>query len=85
MLAKNQPRLTDPNPKPTPAWLGGEFMQLLKQKMFNECGVEVINMAIELDVKIPDAKLAKALASAAVANSDLERQTIEAGIVQVKA
>ena len=85
MLAKKQPRRTDPNPKPPPAWLGGEFMQLLIQEMFSECGVEVINMAIGLDVKIPDAKLAKALASAAVANSDLERQTIEAGIVQVKA
>jgi regulator of protease activity HflC (stomatin/prohibitin superfamily) len=41
-------------------------------------------MAIE-DVKIVDHELAKALASAAVANSALERQTIEAEIVQVKA
>ena len=41
-------------------------------------------MAIE-DVKIIDHELAKALASAAVANSDLERQTIEAEIVQVRA
>ena len=36
-------------------------------------------------MKIVDHELAKALASAAVANSALERQTIEAEIVQVKA
>lgn len=60
------------------------FMHLFREEMRNECGVEVINMAIE-DVKIVDGELAKALASAAVANSALERQTIEAEIVQVKA
>merc|ERR1719502_2329974 len=60
------------------------FMHLFKIEMRNECGVEVINMAIE-DVKIVDTELAKALASAAVANSSLERQMIEAEIVQVKA
>merc|ERR1719502_309913 len=60
------------------------FMHLFRREMRNECGVEVINMAIE-DVKIVDTELAKALASAAVANSSLERQMIEAEIVQVKA
>ena len=60
------------------------FMHLFRQEMRNDCGIEVINMAIE-DVKIVDHELAKALASAAVANSALERQTIEAEIVQVKA
>ena len=60
------------------------FMDVFRKEMRNEAGVEVINMAIE-DVKIIDHELAKALASAAVANSDLERQTIEAEIVQVRA
>jgi len=60
------------------------FMIQFKQEMREECGVEVINMAIE-DVKIVDSDLAKALASAAVANSALERQTIDAEIVQVRA
>jgi regulator of protease activity HflC (stomatin/prohibitin superfamily) len=60
------------------------FMVLFKKEMLEDCGVEVINMAIE-DVKIVDHDLAKALASAAVANSSLEKQTIEAEIVQVKA
>lgn len=88
-------------------------MVLFKKEMLEECGVQVINMAIE-DVKIVDHDLAKArcdappspsttisahrpraltarpcppqaLASAAVANSSLEKQTIEAEIVQVKA
>ena len=59
-------------------------MDVFRKEMRNEAGVEVINMAIE-DVKIIDHELAKALASAAVANSDLERQTIEAEIVQVRA
>lgn len=60
------------------------FMDMFRKEMINDCGIEVINMAIE-DVKIVDHELAKALASAAVANSALERQTIEAEIVQVKA
>jgi len=61
-----------------------DFMALFKEEMLHECGVEVINMAIE-DVVIVDHELARALASAAVANSALERQTIEAEIMQVKA
>lgn len=61
-----------------------KFMSLFKDEMLTECGVEVINMAIE-DVRIADHELAKALASAAVANSALEKQTIDAEVVQVKA
>ena len=59
------------------------FMTIFKSEMRNECGIEVMIMAIE-DAKIIDHELAKALASAAVANSALERQTIEAEILQVK-
>ena len=60
------------------------FMVLFKEEMLETCGVEVINMAVE-DARIVDHELAKGLAAAAVANSALEKQTIEAEIVQVKA
>jgi regulator of protease activity HflC (stomatin/prohibitin superfamily) len=60
------------------------FMVLFKEEMFDTCGVEVINMAVE-DARIVDQELAKALAAAAVANSALEKQNIESEIVQVKA
>jgi regulator of protease activity HflC (stomatin/prohibitin superfamily) len=60
------------------------FMVLFKEEMLRECGVEVINMAVE-DARIVDHELAKALAAAAVANSGLEKQNIDAEIVQVKA
>jgi regulator of protease activity HflC (stomatin/prohibitin superfamily) len=60
------------------------FMVLFKEEMFEKCGVEVLNMAVE-DARIVDQELAKSLAAAAVANSALEKQNIEAEIVQVKA
>ena len=60
------------------------FMVLFKEEMFGTCGVEVLNMAVE-DARIVDQELAKGLAAAAVANSALEKQNIEAEIVQVKA
>jgi regulator of protease activity HflC (stomatin/prohibitin superfamily) len=60
------------------------FMVLFKEEMYETCGVEVINMAVE-DARIIDHELAKGLAAAAVANSALEKQNIEAEIVQVKA
>ena len=60
------------------------FMVLFKEEMSETCGVEVINMAVE-DARITDPELAKGLAAAAVANSALEKQNIEAEIVQVKA
>ena len=60
------------------------FMVLFKEEMCETCGVEVINMAVE-DARIVDHELAKGLAAAAVANSALEKQNIEAEIVQVKA
>ena len=60
------------------------FMVLFKEEMFETCGVEVLNMAVE-DARIVDHELAKGLAAAAVANSALEKQNIEAEIVQVKA
>jgi len=60
------------------------FMVLFKEEMISECGVEVLNMAVE-DARIIDHELAKALAAAAVANSGLEKQNIDAEIVQVKA
>jgi len=60
------------------------FMVLFKEEMYETCGVEVINMAVE-DARIVDHELAKGLAAAAVANSALEKQNIEAEIVQVKA
>ena len=60
------------------------FMVMFKEEMSSSCGIEVINMAVE-DARIVDSELAKALASAAVANSGLEKQNIDAEIVQVKA
>merc|ERR1719502_1355730 len=60
------------------------FMVMFKEEMLETCGVEVINMAVE-DARIVDHELAKGLAAAAVANSALEKQNIEAEIVQVKA
>ena len=60
------------------------FMVLFKEEMLDTCGVDVLNMAVE-DARIVDQELAKGLAAAAVANSALEKQTIEAEIVQVKA
>ena len=59
-------------------------MVLFKEEMLESAGVEVINMAVE-DARIVDHELAKGLAAAAVANSALEKQNIEAEIVQVKA
>lgn len=60
------------------------FMKSFSESMLRECGVQVIDMSIE-DVVIVNAELATAMASAAVANSNLEKATIEAEIVQVKA
>eukprot|EP00440_Ansanella_granifera_P016362 gb/GFBE01017774.1/.p1 GENE.gb/GFBE01017774.1/~~gb/GFBE01017774.1/.p1 ORF type:complete len:187 (+),score=72.51 gb/GFBE01017774.1/:1-561(+) len=60
------------------------FMKSFSESMLKECGVQVIDMSIE-DVVIVNAELATAMASAAVANSNLEKATIEAEIVQVTA
>jgi len=60
------------------------FMRSFSESMLKECGVQVIDMSIE-DVVIVNAELATAMASAAVANSNLEKATIEAEIVQVTA
>merc|ERR1712187_429378 len=60
------------------------FMHSFSASMRDECGVQVIDMSIE-DVVIVNQELATAMASAAVANSNLEKATIEAEIVQVKA
>jgi len=71
---------------------GGSFRQVLhdvfmhgfSMSMLNECGVQVIDMSIE-DVVIVNQELATAMASAAVANSCLEKTTIESDIIQVRA
>mmetsp|Transcript_61212 Transcript_61212/g.108858 ORF Transcript_61212/g.108858 Transcript_61212/m.108858 type:complete len:691 (-) Transcript_61212:171-2243(-) len=60
------------------------FMRSFSDSMLKECGVQVIDMSIE-DVVIVNTELATAMASAAVANSNLEKATIEAEIVQVTA
>jgi regulator of protease activity HflC (stomatin/prohibitin superfamily) len=60
------------------------FMHSFSASMRDECGVLVIDMSIE-DVVIVNQELATAMASAAVANSNLEKATIEAEIVQVTA
>jgi len=60
------------------------FMRSFSESMLKECGVQVIDMSIE-DVVIVNTELATAMASAAVANSNLEKATIEAEIVQVTA
>merc|ERR1712224_161730 len=60
------------------------FMHGFRTSMLQECGIQVIDMSIE-DVRIINEELATAMASAAVANSSLEKTNIEAEIVQVKA
>jgi len=60
------------------------FMENFSAHLLDECGVLVLDMSIE-DVRIVNQELAKAMASAAVANSSLEKTNIEAEIVQVKA
>lgn len=60
------------------------FMHSFSASMRDECGVQVIDMSIE-DVVIVNPELATAMASAAVANTNLEKATIEAEIVQVTA
>jgi len=60
------------------------FMKSFSKSMLAECGIQVIDMSIE-DVEITNKALETAMASAAVANSNLEKVTIEAELVQVKA
>ena len=58
------------------------FMVSFSESMVEECGVQIIDMSIE-DVVITNKELATAMASAAVANSTLEKTNIDAEIVQV--
>jgi regulator of protease activity HflC (stomatin/prohibitin superfamily) len=60
------------------------FMVSFSKSMRDDCGIEVLDMSIE-DVTITNKELAKAMASAAVANSELEKATIESETMRVKA
>merc|ERR1719199_2456945 len=71
---------------------GGSFRQVIhdsfmisfSKSMRDDCGIQVIDMSIE-DVTIINKELATAMASAAVANSALERATIESETMRVQA
>jgi regulator of protease activity HflC (stomatin/prohibitin superfamily) len=60
------------------------FMHSFSTSMREDCGIQVIDMSVE-DVRIVNSELATAMASAAVANSGLERTMIESETQRVVA
>jgi regulator of protease activity HflC (stomatin/prohibitin superfamily) len=60
------------------------FMVSFSKNMLDDCGVQVIDMSIE-DITILNKDLSTAMSSAAVANTGLERATIEAETMRVQA
>ena len=60
------------------------FMHDFSRHMEEDCGVQIVDMSVE-DIRIVNTELKTAMASAAVANSSLEKNRIDAEIAQVKA